>query len=107
MRSRGFKCYNIKCNSCLGKSVCAETADIALRCKDRLVCMQTHADRIRAMSDEELAEWLADIFDCHDCSEHERLGDNPLLLDEQCDQECEKHCLDWLKQPYEDGDTNG
>lgn len=76
-----------------------------VRCKD---CKhRTNADRIRAMSDEELAKWLADIFDCHDCSEHERLGDNPLLSDEQRDQECEKHCLDWLKQPCEEGDGDG
>ena len=64
----------------------------------------SNADRIRAMSDDDMAKWLADMFDCNDCSEHERLGDNPLLSDEQCDQECEKHCLEWLKQPYEDGD---
>jgi hypothetical protein len=61
----------------------------------------TNADRIRAMSDEELAEWLADTWDCHDCSEHERLGDNPLLREEPCDQKCEQHCFEWLKQPAE------
>lgn len=61
----------------------------------------SNADRIRAMSDEELAKWLANMFDCHYCSEHERLGDNPLLSAEQCDQKCEQHCLEWLKQPVE------
>lgn len=64
----------------------------------------TNADRIRAMSDEELAEWLADMFDCHYCSEHERIGDNPLLSAEQCDQKCEQHCLEWLKKPRESGE---
>lgn len=62
----------------------------------------TNADRIRAMTDEELAEWLADMFDCHYCSEYERIGDNPLLSAEQCDQKCEQHCLKWLKQPVKE-----
>lgn len=66
---------------------------------------QTNADRIRAMSDEELAEWLADdSWDCHNCSEHERLSDNPLLRDERCDEKCAEHCLDWLQQPVKDGE---
>lgn len=63
----------------------------------------TEADRIRSMNDEELAKWLADMFDCHYCSEHERIGENPLLRAEQCDQECEKHCLEWLRKPAEEG----
>lgn len=59
----------------------------------------TNADRIRAMTDEELAHELADIWDCHKCSEHERLDGHPLLREEQCDQKCEQHCLEWLQQP--------
>lgn len=66
----------------------------------------TNADRIRAMSDEELAHELADIWDCHNCSEYDRLDGHPLLKNEQCDQECEKHCLEWLKQPAE-GENDG
>ncbi len=62
---------------------------------------QTNADRIRAMSDEELAHELGDIWDCPNCSEYDRLDGRPLLEDEQCDHECEKHCLEWLKQPAE------
>lgn len=66
----------------------------------------TNADRIRAMSDEELAAWLADdSWDCHNCSEHERLSDNPLLRDERCDEKCAEHCLDWLRQPVKDGEN--
>ena len=65
--------------------------------------IKTNADRIRAMTDEELANWLADMWDCHCCSEDERLGDNPLLMDEHCDQRCEQHCLEWLQQPAEEG----
>lgn len=63
----------------------------------------TNSDRIRAMSDEELAKCLFEIgFDCHLCSEHERLSDNPLLKHEKCDEKCTEHCLEWLQQPAED-----
>ena len=55
--------------------------------------VQTTADRIRAMSDEELVDFLGeyrfcDICDegCEDCSYH---GD------------CNKRLLEWLKQPAE------
>ena len=63
---------------------------------------KTNADRIRAMTDEELAAYLVDIgFDCHLCSEHRRLDNEPLLHNEKCDERCEQHCLEWLKQPAE------
>lgn len=62
----------------------------------------TNADRIRAMSDEELAECIFEIgFDCHLCSEHERLSDNPFLRHEKCDEKCTEHCLEWLQQQAE------
>ena len=67
---------------------------------DTNVGCKTNADHIRSMTDEELAKWVTDAWDCHECSEHERIGDHPLLKSEPCDQECERHCLDWLKQPY-------
>lgn len=64
----------------------------------------TNADRIRAMSDEELARHLHCIgWDCHLCSEHERLDNEPLLRNEKCDENCFEHCLEWLKQPVDDG----
>jgi hypothetical protein len=62
----------------------------------------TNADRIRAMSDEELAKCIYEIgFDCHLCSEHERLSDNQFLRHEKCDEKCVEHCLEWLKKPAE------
>ena len=64
--------------------------------------IKTNADHIRSMTDEELAKRLADAWDCHECSEHERIGDHPLLKSEPCDQECERHCLDWLKRRAEE-----
>lgn len=63
---------------------------------------QTNADRIRAMSDEELARHLQCIgWDCHLCAEHIRLDNEPLLRGEKCDEKCEEHCLQWLQQPAE------
>lgn len=79
------------CQSCL--------ADLGWRCTPI-----TNADRIRAVSDsdEELAKCIYEIgFDCHLCSEHERLSDNPLLRHEKCDEKCVEHCLEWLQRPAE------
>ena len=64
---------------------------------DNHVGDKTHADRIRAMSDEELAEFL---YQCEFCD----------LCNEGCDActyngYCDKRLLDWLKQPV--GDENG
>lgn len=53
---------------------------------------QTNADRIRAMSDEELARWIATTADdnCPDTA-HERY----------CDNRCGECWLDWLKSSVE------
>lgn len=65
----------------------------------------TNADHIRSMTDEELAKWLdEDLSCCCYCSEDARLENEPLLHGEKCDEQCKKHLLDWLKQPY-GGDT--
>lgn len=58
MRTKGYKCYNIKCGSCMGKTLCGAEGDSALSCVDRLVNTMTNADRFRSLSDEELAEQL-------------------------------------------------
>ena len=64
---------------------------------------KTNADHIRSMTDEELAKWLdEDIGCCCYCSEDERLENEPLLRGEKCDEQCEKHLLDWLKRPYKE-----
>lgn len=64
--------------------------------------VQTNADRIRSMSDEELARHLHCIgWDCHLCAEYRRLDNEPLLRTEKCDENCFEHCLEWLKQPAE------
>ena len=66
----------------------------------------SNADRIRSMSDDELAMHLHDIgWDCHLCAEHGRLDNEPLLRGEKCDEKCVEHCLEWLQQPAEDADN--
>lgn len=81
-RSKGYKCFNIKCGSCIGKTLCGEPEDTALVCVDRVVGKpMTNADRIRAMSDEKLAEFLIDLAD-----------DGNLRI------------MEWLQQPAEEDD---
>ena len=54
----------------------------------------TNADRIRAMSDEELAEWLSDMHDAVTCPNNGAIDCNP---------SCKRCWLDWLKQEVKDG----
>ena len=55
----------------------------------------TNADRIRAMSDEELAGWLSGEFskDCDVCPDFIYAGNCP---------SCSKKWLNWLKQEVND-----
>ena len=72
----------------------------------KLGVKKTNADRIRSMSDEELATHLHDIgWDCHLCAEHGRLDNEPLLRGKKCDEKCVEHCLEWLKKPAEEVDN--
>ena len=72
----------------------------------KLGAKKTNADRIRNMSDEELATHLHDIgWDCHLCAEHGRLDNEPLLCGKKCDEKCVEHCLEWLQQPAEETDN--
>lgn len=57
---------------------------------------QTNADRIRAMSDEELAEFIRDVsYECQDayCGNH-----CPMCAYPWCSSE---RTMEWLKQPAE------
>lgn len=60
---------------------------------------QSNADRIRSISDEELAEWLAILTDCVNCPCRDP--------HDQCDTvdgSCKKQWLNWLKEEAK-GDT--
>lgn len=54
----------------------------------------TNADRIRQMTDEELAEWLDNEAGCNMCRKHPT----------QCDVDCYSGYLEWLKQECEEND---
>lgn len=93
------------CNICkyagrpIYKSPCSECKEFS---KYEYENKKTNADIIRSMSDEELAKCIYEIgFDCHLCSEHERISDNPFIRNEKCDEKCVEHCFEWLKQPAE------
>ena len=78
-----------------------EKREDASRCRDFIPKPQTNADRIRAMSDEELAEWMATKTSCMRC---------PVDLDAchnfefSCEMSCEEILLSWLKSPVEEVD---
>ena len=92
-RPKGYKCFNIKCGSCIGKTLCGEPEDTALVCVDRVIGKpMTNAQKIRAMSDEELAEFIKNIkVRAAFCK---AVKDND-AFEELCSAE-------WLKQPTEE-----
>ena len=95
-RTKGYKCFNIKCGSCIGKTLCGEPEDTALVCVDRVIGKpMTNADRIRSMSDEELAEFLW-YFNLADVSTVKMGEFGPHMF---------RHRLkEWLQQPAEEDD---
>ena len=58
----------------------------------------TNADRIRAMSDKELAELMRSMMDCDSCGN---------MFSFKCDgsyEHCSSVCLKWLQMPAEEDD---
>ena len=55
----------------------------------------TNADRIRAMTDEELAKFIPDWSYTNAC----KCGEKPYVA---CNNECEKCVSEWLQQPAEE-----
>lgn len=71
-------------------------------CKEYEAAPMTNADKIRSMTDEKLAVLLDCFSACAVCREAERLDDNPFFKEEKCDEDCEMHILEWLKQPFKE-----
>ena len=59
---------------------------------------QTNADRIRAMSDEELADWLART-QIANVAEALEIAKIPYEQEDGIKNEVAKECLEWLQQP--------
>ena len=98
MRAKGYKCSNVKCDRCAWHSMCGELGDAALNCVDRIITIQTNADRIRAMSDEELVVFL-DGFSgrCLDCAEDVKNKSCPIYKEGRY---CRpRDIMEWLQQP--------
>ena len=84
-------------------SVCRfwEALDMAVKAledvTDKNVEKMTNADRIRTMSDKELAELMRSMMDCDSCGN---------MFSFKCDgsyEHCSSVCLKWLQQPAEEG----
>ena len=66
--------------------------------KCNYIPVPTNADRIRAMSDKELAELMRSMMDCDSCGN---------MFSFKCDgsyEHCSSVCLKWLQQPAEEDD---
>ena len=74
-------------------SYCAEQ-----RAKHSLGDPMTNADRIRAMRDEELADWLART-QIANVSEALEVAKIPYEQEDGIKDEVAKECLEWLQQP--------
>ena len=98
------------CHNCLHWDVCSVRED-DIACgiykpkEKRNVNPQTNADRIRAMSDEELAEFLTHInpTNCQDCAFSHGWRCLPDRDDYSDFEKCEEGRKRWLQQPAEEG----
>lgn len=88
---------NFGCANCKHHKDCLEDIDEAcgLCCKgDRWEAKpQSNADRIRSMTDEELAEYMGDVQTWGGCPNHGARN---------CQEDCSKCWLDWLRQEASD-----
>jgi hypothetical protein len=90
-------CHNCKKDA----AECNVWHDCGKDCPEWKKPTQTNADRIRAMTDEELADWLArtQLANVAEALEIARI---PWEQEDGMKDEVKKECLEWLKQPVED-----
>lgn len=88
-----------KCNGLGFEMITTDMRASSSRMCDRCSAMgfievsMTNADRIRSMTDEQLARMLTygdGNFDCSECSDGKKRP--------ECDCDCQAHCLEWLRQ---------
>ncbi|MBU5627726.1 hypothetical protein KQI82_12480 [Oscillibacter sp. MSJ-2] len=93
------------CNNCPGYAGCALNPD-GKPCKRRrkeLGYYPTNGDRIRAMSDEELAELLCTADWCEECDQLKEGGTcHAMELDGPLSKYCVAAGLKWLAQPAQE-----
>lgn len=91
-----------KCVDCKDKGICADSQmQIGYCMSNNYIDFkpQTNAERIRAMTDEELAEWFGVDIDCCVCERMTKGCDKPCTTYAYCIE----HWLNWLKQEVEYG----
>ena len=102
----------VPCMDCGGKGFIAIYSEYSVwseRCQNCggtgiVKVHMTNADRIRDMSDEELAVFLDDLTClCVDCNDHDGVNENCPIYKQGCGRYCEpKDLMDWLQQPAEE-----
>ena len=94
-------CHNISCSN-HGKSV----SFLGDGWKCNYIPVPTNADRIREMSDEELAEFLTHInpTNCQDCAFSRGWSCHPDRDDYSDFEKCEEGRKRWLQQPVKEND---
>lgn len=84
---------------------CCNSGATQYMCKCKQPCdtivPMTNADRIRAMSDEELADWLART-QIANVAEALEIAKIPYEREDGLKDEVKMECLEWLKQPAEE-----
>ncbi len=84
-----------KCVADCGHEI--EPGEIVVMCGSFKEC-KTHADRIRSMSDEELAEWLE-----YPICKYSKCAEVCPVFPENKDKSCKQNILNYLCQPAEEG----
>ena len=94
----------MKCENCTKYDDCRTGSGLTWPCGAYVTKSVTNADRIRAMSDEELAVFLDDLTClCVDCNDHDGVNENCPIYKQGCGRYCEpKDLMDWLQQPAEE-----
>ncbi len=69
--------------------------------EDEVTPIITNADKIRAMSDDELAKWLAELCFCTDACPAST-NEVEESIGYYCPQNCKEQALKWLQQPCND-----
>jgi hypothetical protein len=82
------------CHNCERLFVCHQASPEEIVCSSFKARTITNADRIRSMSDEELANLWWERVDCGECPVYRKC--------KQASQDCKRLALDWLREEAKD-----
>lgn len=99
------------CDKCMNFP-CGEETNMIIVCCDfeEKPKVHTNADRIRSMSDYDLADWIANILTCHGAMSSSKEFDFDRYcidcpLNKCCNDQPSDNIEDWLKSPVEEVDN--